>query len=112
MGSGEHKNEEINFSENTDQAASLLHHPLKRTIWRFLRNAVLLVAAFALVHLLGFKEYISVLSGTASYGICQRMFGALYLVLYMGFVFMTPVLIIAAGLLQLIMLATNGKHDK
>ncbi|MHB9139871.1 MAG: hypothetical protein ACYC4Q_10770 [Victivallaceae bacterium] len=110
MGSGTPENEKVISAENPAQAASLPAHPLKPTIRRFVRDALLLAIAFALVHFLGFEKYVSVLSGTASFGIFQRMAGALYAVLYLCAVFLSPVLLIAAALLKIVMLATKSKY--
>ena len=110
MGSGTHESEKVIPAENPAQAASLPAHPLKPVIRRLVRNAPLLGIAFVLVHFLGFEKYVSVLSGTASFGIFQRMAGALYAVLYLCTVFLAPVLLVAAALLEIILLATKNKY--
>ncbi|MBT7165291.1 MAG: hypothetical protein HN904_21105 [Victivallales bacterium] len=65
---------------------------------RFLRDAVVLSVLFLIAHLLGLRQYTSVLSGTASFGSLQRLGGVVYLALYSLFVVCVPVLVIAAGL--------------
>ncbi len=66
----------------------------------FLLRAVLWCAAFGVAHLLGFRAYTSVLSGTSSQGIVQHTLGAAYIVLYVGLVCLVPVLLIGAALLK------------
>ncbi len=66
----------------------------------FLVRAVLWSGAFGTAHLLGFRDYTAVLFGTVPHGTVQQVLGMLYVVLYVGFVFLVPVLIIAAVLVQ------------
>lgn len=70
--------------------------------WPFLRRAALLSLVFLMVHLLGFRQYTCVLSGTASFGVLQQLGGALYLVFYGLFVILVPILLLAAGLARLL----------
>ena len=67
---------------------------------RFLEYAALLSALFLVATLAGFREYTSVLSGTESSGNWQRLAGMGYALLYVCFVGIVPVLLIAAGLMQ------------
>jgi len=85
---------------DTGRAPRCPEHPLRRIIRGFVKRAVLWSLAFCVAHLLGFRAYMSLLSGTAPLGQMERAFGATYLVLYVGFVFLVPVLLIAAGLLK------------
>jgi hypothetical protein len=71
----------------------------------FLLRAFLIAAAFAVVHLAGWRDYTSVLAGTvgpASADMGTSIFlGAAYLFVYMAFVILTPVLLLAAAILSL-----------
>jgi hypothetical protein len=83
---------------------------------RFLLRAALWSLAFGIAHLLGFREYTAVLSGTASLGAVQVVFAGVYLVLYLGFVFLVPALLIAPALLAVVGLArkairTGGTYE-
>ena len=66
----------------------------------FVVRAVLWAVAFGIAHLLGFKAYTAILSGTTPYGTVQHVLGLVYIVLYVGLVFLVPVLIIAAVLVK------------
>ena len=113
MGPGTRENGSIvgsqyrSVSKHISQMVLRSDHPLGPIIWGFLKRAVLYSLAFGLAHLLGFRAYTSLLSGTASFGVLQCMFGTVYLVLYLGFVLLAPVLLIASGLLTAIAL-TSG----
>ena len=72
----------------------------KTVVRRFLLRAALWSLAFAAVHLLGFRQYTSILSGTASIDVLRGLCGVTYLLLYAGLAFLVPVLVIAAGLLK------------
>ena len=87
-------------SNGTAEAIPRSDHPLRPYIRGFFIRAVLWSLAFGVVHLLGFRAYTSMLSGTGSVAILQRLAGAAYLLLYAGFVFLVPVLLIAAGLVK------------
>ncbi len=65
-------------------------------------RAALWSLAFGVAHLFGLRTYTSLLSGTGSLSPLESVFGAIYLVLYAGFVTLIPILLIAAGLLKLI----------
>ena len=66
---------------------------------------------FSVVHLLGFREYTGVLSGTASLNQYHQYYGAIYIILYVCFVVIMPVLLIAGGLTG-IMAALTRVHGK
>ena len=63
---------------------------------RFLISALIVSLCFGATHLLGWREYTSVLSGTASFGTLPRLAGAIYAVFYTLFVVYVPILLIAA----------------
>ena len=71
----------------------------------FLRLAVLLAVLFGIVHLVGLREYTSVLNGTlgnVEVGWRASVFlGATYILAYLGFVLLMPSLILAALLLKI-----------
>ena len=71
--------------------------PLARAL--FVR-AVLWSLAFGAAHLLGFRTYTSLLSGTSPYGTTQQVLGVVYILFYIGLVFLVPVLILAAVLIE------------
>jgi hypothetical protein len=71
----------------------------------FLVRALVISAAFLAVHLSGLRDYTSVLNGTvgstsASWK-TSAYFGLGYLVIYLAFVLLVPVLILAAGILTI-----------
>jgi hypothetical protein len=65
---------------------------------RFLVYAVLLSLLFSMIHVLGFREYTGVISGTADSGAVVQFMGALYILLYLCFAAIVPVLVIAGFL--------------
>ena len=65
---------------------------------RFLTSALVVSLCFGLTHLLGWREFTSILSGTASFGALPRLAGVIYAVFYTLFVVYVPILLIAAGL--------------
>lgn len=106
MGPSTRKNEPIIDAEGvlspktTNQETTCSDRRLGPAIRGLLVRAVLWSLAFGVAHLLGFRAFTSFLSGTADFGILQRLFGAAYLVLYAAFVLLVPILIIAAGLMR------------
>jgi hypothetical protein len=82
-----------------------------RRLWRaelfspagFVQRALVISALFLLVHLAGLREYTSILNGTVgpdSAGWAGSAFlGMTYIILYLAFVILAPMLILAAGLL-------------
>ncbi len=106
MGPRTHQNESVIDSRGvlspkaTSQETTGPDCRLGPVIRELLLRVVLWSLLFGVVHMLGFRAYTSLLSGTADFGLLQRLFGAVYLVLYAVFVLLVPVLIIAAGLLK------------
>ena len=72
----------------------------------FVLWAASLAVLFAVLHLLGFREYASVLSGTVPLGafnlIVNRFFAVVYVLLYLGAVILAPILLIGAAVFLLL----------
>lgn len=68
----------------------------------FALRAAALCAAFLVAHLLGLRQYTSVLSGTAAFGFPQLLRGVVYITFYVLFVVWVPVLLIAAALARVV----------
>ncbi|MCW5211820.1 hypothetical protein VU04_02795 [Desulfobulbus sp. TB] len=68
---------------------------------RFTAYAILFILLFAGAHLLGFREYTGILSGTASLDQYHQYYGVLYILLYVNFVVIVPVLLIASVLTEI-----------
>ena len=84
-----------------------------RTLWRakflspkdFVRRALVICFLFSLAHLLGLKEFTSVLNGTtgsvALGWTASALLGLTYVLLYVAFVLLVPIFLIAAALLAI-----------
>jgi len=82
-----------------------------RRLWRaemfspagFVQRALVIGVVFLLVHLAGLREYTSILNGTVgpdSAGWAGSAFlGMTYIIVYLAFVILAPMLILAAGML-------------
>jgi len=66
----------------------------------FVRRALVWAALFGVAQLVGLRAYTSMLSGTVVPEKTHIFLGMLYIVLYLGFVFLVPTLLIAAALLK------------
>ena len=75
---------------------------------RFLSYALLLSAFFIVAHLLGFREYTNILSGTSQIEMWKMYCGMVYIILYVCFVGIVPIFLIAAAL----MYGVNVLHKK
>jgi membrane protein implicated in regulation of membrane protease activity len=79
----------------------------------FLLRALLIAAVFLAVHLAGLRDYTSVLNGTVGPGSAgwklSAFLGLAYLAIYMAFVILAPVLILAAAILALCQRRPNQK---
>ncbi len=80
----------------------------KLSVKRFTMYALVLTVLFACVHLLGFREYTSILSGTASFGTKYQYYGVLYLLLYICFVVIVPILLTGS----LLIVCINKRLEK
>jgi len=69
---------------------------------RFLHSAAVFAILFFAAHLLGFRQYTAILSGTSSFSFLKNICGLTYLVLYLAVVVYVPILIIAAALAKLL----------
>lgn len=65
--------------------------------WAFFTRALLILALFAALHLLGWRDYTSFISGTTSGGI-NDIFGIAYFIIYSLALYLAPVLIIASAI--------------
>jgi hypothetical protein len=70
-----------------------------------IQHALAVSVIFLIVHLCGLREFTSVLNGTmgstqVSRGVAAFL-GIIYVVVYVGFVVLVPILILAAGLLKI-----------
>lgn len=69
----------------------------------FLLRALLLAIFFGAVHVAGWREHTTFLSGTTASADTSLntsvILGVIYLAAYFGFVLLTPILILAAGIL-------------
>ena len=63
-------------------------------------RAAVFSALFFFGHVLGFREYTRALLAAAASSSWQRFWGTVYFVLYLCFVGIVPVLLIASGLLK------------
>jgi hypothetical protein len=68
---------------------------------RFWSYAIVLTVLFLLAHLAGFRDHTSVLAGTHSGGFTAQFFGMVYLMLYVTWVCLVPIMVIAGFLLWL-----------
>ena len=64
----------------------------------FLSRAVGILIMFAVLHLLGFRKYTCLISGTASFGYLRGLCGAAYIVFYGLSIVGVPVFLLASGL--------------
>ncbi len=67
-----------------------------RRVWAY---AIVLTALFLLAHLAGFRDDTSVLAGTHSGSGADKYWGVVYLILYVIWVCIVPILAIGGGLL-------------
>ena len=69
----------------------------------FVRRALIICVLFGVAHLLGLKEFTSVLNGTtgslALGWTISAMLGLAYVILYVAFVLLVPILLLAAAML-------------
>ena len=68
---------------------------------RFTAYALLLSLLFTGAHLLGFREYTGILSGTASLDQYHQYYGAIYILLYVNFAVTVPILLLAGVLTEI-----------
>jgi hypothetical protein len=87
-------------SRNSQRARGTIASPLYLLEW-----AALLTVLFIIVQLAGLREYTSVLNGTVGSTHLSwqtaSFLGAAYIFVYLGFVVVAPILILAAGILKI-----------
>ena len=71
----------------------------QRPVVRLLLRVVICTILFCAAHLLGFRQYTALLSGTMEMDLTCRLCGAAYILLYAGMVLMVPIWLIAAAIL-------------
>lgn len=69
--------------------------------YAFFTRALLILAIFVVLHLLGWRDYTSFISGTTSGGI-NDIFGIAYFIMYSLALYLAPVLLIASAIFALI----------
>jgi hypothetical protein len=79
------------------------------------RRAIMLAAFYAILHLAGLREFVSILNGTIGslrlgWGISVFL-GLLYIVAYLAFVLLVPSMLLAAGLLSLWTLISKRRNE-
>jgi hypothetical protein len=84
-----------------DQIITQSSDSLGLSFKRFLAYAVVISLLFFGAHLFGFREYTGILSGTASLSKHHQYYGAIYIILYMCFVVIVPILLIASLLTEI-----------
>ena len=96
---------------------------LLRKLWKagpfsataFLVRAVVIALLFGLSECLGFREYTTFLSGTsANLNMSWQSaatFGLIHLLLYIGFILLTPVFLITAGLVWFWSRGMSGRNS-
>ncbi|GAK54131.1 hypothetical protein U14_05409 [Candidatus Moduliflexus flocculans] len=62
----------------------------------FLRGAAAIFGVFLVLSLLGFRQYVNVLSGTGAIEASHLFFGLAYLLSYIAAVILAPILLLAA----------------
>ena len=72
-----------------------------------LLRAALLVVFFLIVHILGLREYTTILCGTSPSGnhadVWSSLLGVLYIVFWFGLVLGAPILALASGIFMLLL---------
>ncbi|MBN1764873.1 MAG: hypothetical protein JW860_06415 [Sedimentisphaerales bacterium] len=80
----------------------------------FIFRAVLIVIFFLLMEVLGLRRYAMILSGTSPTANAQDMvaivIACLYIVFYMAFIFLAPILFMASGFFYLFTRKTEKSH--
>ena len=78
----------------------------------FCLRALALLGCYAVVHVLGWRDYVGFLSGTYAADGPMRtlspLLGTLYMVAYLGAVVLAPIYLIAAGIIALLARRSAG----
>lgn len=67
---------------------------MKLTDW-LLRTSLVMAAVFGMLHLLGGRQYVGMLSGTLEGGLAGLVFGVLYMLSWFTTVLLVPILLLA-----------------
>jgi len=78
----------------------------------FIACAILLSVIFFVLHLLGFRKYTSILSGTGSFSTWYQCCGVIYILFYICFVVIVPILLIASALIKAVEFLKHLYTDK
>jgi len=78
----------------------------------FIACAVLLSAIFLALHLLRFRKYTSILSGTGSFSTWYQCCGVIYIFFYICFVVIVPILLIASTVIKAVGFLKHLYTDK
>ena len=79
----------------------------------FAGYAILLLVLFVAVHLLGFREYVGIISGTESADAYHPFYAVIYIILYISLAIAVPILLIAGILCQAVLtIAHRRKHKR
>lgn len=97
MGPGTEPHEPV---EETGRADAVPNGHRVSSPRRLLTTSLLLSAMFGLAHLLGYRESTGVFFGTADASLAACLKGGLYLVGYLSFVMLVPVLALATLILE------------
>ncbi len=71
----------------------------RRPVPRLLLRAAICTVLFCVAHLLGFRQYTSLVSGTVPLNYTCRLCGVTYIIMYAGIVLVAPICLIAAAIL-------------
>lgn len=71
---------------------------LRQLMRAFLLRVVVILVVCAVLHLLGFRKYTCVLSGTSPYGTIRSLCGVVYIMFYGLAVTCVPILLLATAL--------------
>ena len=83
---------------------------MKKGLSPMVASGLILAITFAALHLAGFREHVSVLSGTvpSTGGASSAVFGALYVLSWLAFVILTPILLLAFGIRTVLLRLFHG----
>ena len=77
---------------------------------RFLMYSVWISVLFIIAHATGLRQYTNILSGTASYGTLEVYFGIVYILLYLCFVIVVPIFLLALAFLKVLSFFQKSKN--
>ncbi|OGV39014.1 MAG: hypothetical protein A2X48_17780 [Lentisphaerae bacterium GWF2_49_21] len=86
-------------------------HKRTLSVRRYMGYAVFITVFFLLLHVLGFREYTSAISGILP-GYKETVFGLIYVFMYFAFIGFVPILLISAVILTIWERALSGKINR